>query len=94
MSWFLLHLNKYVQDERLREIALEGLLGALDLGYDKEHGGITYMLDILNMPLMDATVTAENKLWWPMSEALYATILAFEHTNNSVRNQTKYQHQF
>ena len=29
---------------------------------------------------MDTTVTAENKLWWPMSEALYATILAYETT--------------
>ena len=37
------------------------------------------------MPLMDTTVTAENKLWWPMSEALYATVLAFEETNESVR---------
>ena len=85
MSWFLLHLNKYLADEKLREIAIEGLLGALELGYDNEFGGIIYMLDILNMPLMDATVTAENKLWWPMSEALYATVLAFEHTNDPVR---------
>ena len=42
------------------------------------------MCDIKGQPLMDTTVTAENKLWWPMSEALYATILAYETTQ--VRN--------
>ena len=40
--------------------------------------GLIYMCDIKGQPLMDTTVTAENKLWWPMSEALYATILAYE----------------
>jgi len=84
ISWFLLHLNKYLNDDELKRIALEGLIGALELGYDKQYGGITYMLDILKMPLMDTTVTAENKLWWPMSEALYATVLAYEETGDSV----------
>jgi len=84
ISWFLLHLNKYLDDEELKEMALEGLLGALDLGYDQVHGGITYMLDILNMPMMDTTVTAEHKLWWPMSEALYATVLAFEESQETI----------
>ena len=45
ISWFLLHLNKYLADHELKDIALEGLIGALELGYDQEYGGITYMLD-------------------------------------------------
>ena len=45
ISWFLLHLNKYLNDDELKDIALEGLIGALELGYDQEFGGITYMLD-------------------------------------------------
>ena len=77
-------MNKYLNDDELRRIALEGLIGALELGYDKKYGGITYMLDILKMPLLDTTVTAENKLWWPMSEALYATVLAYEETGETV----------
>ena len=44
ISWFLLHLNKYLADHELKDIALEGLIGALELGYDQEFGGITYML--------------------------------------------------
>ena len=42
------------------------------------------MCDIKGLPLMDTTVTAENKLWWPMSEALYATILAYETTKENI----------
>ena len=42
------------------------------------------MCDIKGQPLMDTTVTAENKLWWPMSEALYATILAYEITKEVI----------
>ena len=42
------------------------------------------MCDIKGQPLMDTTVTAENKLWWPMSEALYATILAYETTKEDI----------
>ena len=56
------------------------MVGALDIGWDDELGGILYILDIKGLPLMDTTVTAENKLWWPMSEALYASILAYEET--------------
>ena len=36
------------------------------------------MIDILGKPLLDATVTAEHKLWWPVTEALYACTLALE----------------
>ena len=33
------------------------------------------MMDILGKPILDTTVTATNKLWWPQSEALYACTL-------------------
>ena len=38
------------------------------------------MIDVCGKPLVDCTVTAENKLWWPMTEALYALMLAIELT--------------
>jgi len=58
-------------------------VGALEVGWDQEFGGISYIVDIRGLPMMDTTVTAENKLWWPLSEALYATILAFETTGEN-----------
>lgn len=42
-----------------------------------------YMMDILGKPLLDTTVTATNKLWWPHSEALYACTLAYERTGDA-----------
>lgn len=68
VSWFLLHLNRILKDPEIRHIALKALIGALEIGWEKDFGGILYMLDIEGKPLMDTTVTAENKLWWPMSE--------------------------
>ena len=83
VSWFLLHLNQIIKDPEIERISNLALIGALELGWDKDSGGIIYMLDIQGKPLMDTTVTAENKLWWPMSEALYATILAYEYSKDS-----------
>jgi hypothetical protein len=41
------------------------------------------MMDILGKPLLDTTVTATNKLWWPHCEALYACTLAYERSGDT-----------
>ena len=61
-------MNRILKDSEIRKIALTALIGALEIGWEKDLGGILYMMDIEGKPLMDTTVTAENKLWWPMSE--------------------------
>ena len=43
------------------------------------------MLDVCGRPLLDSTVTAEHKLWWPVCEALYACMLALELTLDARR---------
>ena len=79
VAWFLLHLCRLRPNEELQRLALRALEGSLRLGWDEQHGGgIVYMLDVLGKPLMDCTVTAEHKLWWPLCEALYACTLALE----------------
>ena len=78
VAWFLLHLCRLVPNDDLQAIALRALEGSLERGWDREHGGLYYMIDILGKPLLDATVTAEHKLWWPITEALYACTLALE----------------
>ena len=52
-------------------------LCALVVCITRYNGGILYMMDVLGKPLLDTTVTATNKLWWPQCEALYATMLAY-----------------
>ena len=66
---------------------LDVLEHSLALGWDAEQGGggLLYMMDLCGKPLADCTVTAEHKLWWPMSEALYALMLAIELTGDEAR---------
>jgi len=84
VSWFLLHLCRLKPSEMHKTMALEALEGALTLGWDTDeyNGGILYMMDVLGKPLLDTTVTATNKLWWPQCEALYATMLAYAETKD------------
>ncbi len=46
---------------------------AIDLGWDKEHGGFFYTLDWDNQPLL------RHKLWWPMCEAIGACAFLAAH---------------
>lgn len=79
VSWFLIHLTKVKKSEKHLKIAMDALEGALELGWDEKNGGgIKYMMDIMGKPLLDTTVVAEHKLWWPLCEALYACSLALE----------------
>ena len=71
VAWFLLHLCRVSPDAKLQQLALDALEGSLVAGWDMDKGGLAYMLDVLGRPLMDCTVTAEHKLWWPACEALY-----------------------
>ena len=89
VAWFLLHLCQIRPVRGLHELALDALEGSLRHGWDDEWsgggGGLWYMLDVCCEPLIDATVTAEHKLWWPMCEALYACMLALEITHDEER---------
>lgn len=82
VCWFLLHLCALEPSDELRSMALSALAGSLERGWDHEHGGLYYMMDIEGRPLADCTVTAEHKLWWPHCEALYACMLALELTHD------------
>lgn len=66
-------------------VALDALEGALEVGWDTKHGdgGIVYFVDLEDRPLADATVTAEDKLWWPHCEALIALTFAYRSNPNA-----------
>ncbi|UYN99769.1 MAG: AGE family epimerase/isomerase [Devosia sp.] len=49
---------------------------AIDLGWDKAHGGFFYTLDWNNQPIM------REKLWWPVAEAIGAAAFIGFHDNN------------
>ncbi|MDB5612522.1 MAG: family epimerase/isomerase [Devosia sp.] len=49
---------------------------AIDLGWDKAHGGFFYTLDWDNQPIM------REKLWWPVSEAISAAAYISAYDNS------------
>ena len=86
VAWFLLRMCDALPggSTRHEQLALRVLEGSLELGWDEAHGGgLLYMLDIERKPLLDATVTAEGKLWWPCTEALIALLMAFARTGDN-----------
>ena len=57
----------------------------LSVGAEENGGGILYMVDVEGRPLVDCTVTANGKLWWPHTEALVALVLAYTRTRDAAR---------
>ena len=74
-SWFLLHAGP---DEKMRALLLDSMEGALEFGWDKEYGGLYYFMDVGGFPPLP--LESNMKLWWPHTEAIYASILAYSLT--------------
>jgi N-acylglucosamine 2-epimerase len=81
-SWFMMHEARHRNDQSLLRSALDVLKWSLDLGWDKEHGGIFYFADVEGKPTEQ--LEWDMKLWWPHTEALYALLLAHHLTGDSV----------
>lgn len=62
--------------------AARGLFNnAIDLGWDKVHGGFFYTLDWNNQPIM------REKLWWPVAEAIGAAAFIGAYDKNTYYQQ-------
>jgi N-acylglucosamine 2-epimerase len=76
-SWFLLHAEP---DEKMRALLLDSIEGALEFGWDRDYGGLYYFMDVDGLPPLP--LESNMKLWWPHTEAIYATILAHSLTGD------------
>lgn len=81
MAWFLLHLARRAGRGDLVPRALEIVDWSMELGWDREFGGLYYFLDCNGRPPMQ--LEWNMKLWWPTCEALYATLLAWDVSGES-----------
>jgi len=74
--WFMIHIYQRAAEEaRLRQ-AVESIKWHLEFGWDHEYGGLFHACDAQGgTPWWRY---ADAKLWWPHTEALYATLLAYE----------------
>jgi N-acylglucosamine 2-epimerase len=79
--WFVMHLARRRGNREGVFRAAEVMRRHLELGWDREFGGIFLSRDIGgNEPYLPHS---EKKMWWPHVEALYGTLLACELTQES-----------
>lgn len=78
-AWFIMEEGKYRNDMDLVNKALPILDWSLELGWDKEYGGILYFVDIEGR--QPVQLEWDMKLWWPHNEAIYGTLLAYSLTD-------------
>lgn len=80
-SWFILEEAKYRNwDKELVQTALQILDWSWSWGWDKEYGGIINFRDCRNFPVQD--YSQDMKFWWPQTEAIIATLYAYQATHD------------
>ena len=78
-AWFLLEEAKYSGgDPQLTEVAVKILDWSWKWGWDKEYGGLINFRDCKGLPVQD--YSQDMKFWWPQTEAIIATLYAYEAT--------------
>ncbi|MDO5571679.1 MAG: AGE family epimerase/isomerase [Bacteroidales bacterium] len=80
-SWFILNeAKKRNWDPQLKQLGLKILDWSWEWGWDKEFGGIINFRDCKNKPCQD--YAHDMKFWWPQTEALIATLYAYQATGD------------
>ena len=74
-AWFILEEARIRKDSSMIKLATRILDWSLEMGWDKEYGGIYYFRDVKGLPCEQ--YEHDMKLWWPHNEAIYATLLAY-----------------
>jgi N-acylglucosamine 2-epimerase len=76
--WFVMDIAERRNDPALARRAVEVVLSTLELGWDREFGGIFYFLDALGRPPQQ--LEWDQKLWWVHVETLVALLKGYRLT--------------
>ncbi|MBQ9964180.1 MAG: AGE family epimerase/isomerase [Clostridia bacterium] len=79
-AWFLMSEAVYSGDNELLQKSLQMFDWAFERGWDKEHGGILYFVDLDGRPCEQ--LEWDMKLWWVHNEALIASLMAYALTGD------------
>ena len=82
--WFQIHIARERDEGGGRatiERACHLTARHLELGWDPAHGGLLLAVDADGRDTVGWD-HADAKLWWPQTEAMYATLLAYEHSHD------------
>ena len=74
-GWFLMDIAKHREDRELAELSTETVLNMLEFAWDREHGGIFYLMDLAGHPTQQ--LEWSQKLWWVHLETLVALTKAY-----------------
>ena len=80
--WFILDLAERSNDQALIKKVADISLNILEFGWDKEHGGLFYFLDIKGFPPQQ--LEWDQKLWWVHAEAIVCVLKAYYHTGDEL----------
>ncbi len=82
VAWFLIHsLEALGGDAANEKFLFDVMEGSLETGWDKKHGGLYYFMDSEGLPPLQ--LEANMKLWWPHTEAIYGSALAYSKTGEA-----------
>ena len=78
--WFMMNLGIRRNDKALINKCVEISLSVIEIGWDKEYGGIFYFLDSKGVP--QQKLEWDQKLWWVHIESAIAMIKGYQLTGN------------
>lgn len=78
--WFLMDLGKRLGRPELIEKAKDTALLMAEYGWDKEHGGIFYFMDLKGYPTQE--LEWDQKLWWVHIETLITMLKGYQMTGD------------
>jgi len=80
-AWFILHEARHRGgDAELIRLGCDVLDWMWQRGWDTEHGGMLYFVDVKGLPVQE--YWHDMKFWWPHNEAITATLLAHHLTGD------------
>jgi N-acylglucosamine 2-epimerase len=80
-AWFLMHEGALRGERRFVELGTTILDWMWARGWDLEHGGLLYFVDLLGKPVQE--YWHDMKFWWPHNEAVIASLLAWRLTGET-----------
>lgn len=79
-AWFILREGKLRSDPELIRMGCQMLDWMWERGWDKQHGGMLYFVDVNGLPVQE--YWHDMKFWWPQNETIIATLLAYQLTGD------------
>lgn len=78
--WFIMDIAERRNDSALIKKAVDITINILEYGWDKEHEGILYFMDVKGYPPQQ--LEWDQKLWWVHIETLISLLKGYYHTGD------------